>query len=226
MKDIPSQRGAALLRRWIAEGEHSRQDFKFMISDARKIARSISAFANREGGRLLIGVKDNGSIAGVRNEEDIYVVEQAAQIYCSPAQDVEFTAYSVDATTHVICASIARAQQRPVEVLEADGIRRAYYRIADENITAHPLMVRAWRRRSENDSPLLFSLSESEAELLDLLDSNPEGMRPRDIALEIHRSSAETDNLIVNLASIGIVDFRHAGSEFLIVRTSDESESD
>lgn len=173
MKDIPSQRGAALLRRWIAEGEHSRQDFKFMISDARKIARSISAFANREGGRLLIGVKDNGSIAGVRNEEDIYVVEQAAQIYCSPAQDVEFTAYSVDATTHVICASIARAQQRPVEVLEADGIRRAYYRIADENIAAHPLMVRAWRRRSENDSPLLFSLSESEAELLDLLDSRP-----------------------------------------------------
>ena len=80
MKDIPSQRGAALLRRWIAEAEHSRQDFKFMISDARKIARSISAFANREGGRLLIGVKDNGSIAGVRNEEDIYVVEQAAQI--------------------------------------------------------------------------------------------------------------------------------------------------
>lgn len=87
-------------------------------------------------------------------------------------------------------------------------------------------MVRAWRRRSENDSPLLFSLSESEAELLDLLDSRPEGMHPRDIALGIHRSSAETDGLIVNLASIGIVDFRHAGSEFLIVRTSDESESD
>ena len=176
MKDLQAIRGTTILRRMVAEGEHERQDFKFAISDARKIARSISAFANREGGRLLIGVKDNGSIAGVRNEEDIYVVEQAAQIYCSPAQDVEFTAYSVDATTHVICASIARAQQRPVEVLEADGIRRAYYRIADENIAAHPLMVRAWRRRSENDSPLLFSLSESEAELLDLLDSRPEGM--------------------------------------------------
>ena len=30
----------------IEEGEHEHQDFKFQISDARKIARSISAFAN------------------------------------------------------------------------------------------------------------------------------------------------------------------------------------
>ena len=28
-----------------------------------KIAKSLSAFANTEGGRLLVGVKDNGKIA-------------------------------------------------------------------------------------------------------------------------------------------------------------------
>lgn len=41
----------------IEEGEHEMQDFKFSISDSRKIARSISAFANHSGGRLLVGVK-------------------------------------------------------------------------------------------------------------------------------------------------------------------------
>ena len=51
----------------IAEGEHQQQDFKFEISDARKIARTLSAFSNTDGGRLLIGVKDNGKIAGVRS---------------------------------------------------------------------------------------------------------------------------------------------------------------
>ena len=55
--------------RLIAEGEHQTQDFKFEISDACKIARSISAFANTDGGRLLVGGKDNGKIAGVRAEE-------------------------------------------------------------------------------------------------------------------------------------------------------------
>ena len=88
MKDLHAVRGRYRIQRLVDEGEHQQQDFKFLISDARKIARSVSAFANRDGGRLLIGVKDNGTIAGVRNEEDVYVVEQAAQRYCRPAQEV------------------------------------------------------------------------------------------------------------------------------------------
>ena len=54
---------AEYLRDLINQGEHQQQDFKFEISDARKIARSLSAFSNTEGGRLLVGVKDNGKIA-------------------------------------------------------------------------------------------------------------------------------------------------------------------
>ncbi|MDE6086648.1 MAG: ATP-binding protein, partial [Muribaculaceae bacterium] len=71
-------RGLRHLQELIDQGEHEHQDFKFLISDARKIARSISAFANNDGGRLLVGVKDNGVIAGVRSEEDLYMIEQAA----------------------------------------------------------------------------------------------------------------------------------------------------
>ena len=51
------------IQKLIAEGEHQKQDFKFAISDIRKIAKSISAFSNTEGGRLLIGVKDNGKMS-------------------------------------------------------------------------------------------------------------------------------------------------------------------
>ncbi len=145
MKDIKAVRGSDLVRAMVAEGEHEHQDFKFAISDARKIARSISAFANNGGGRLLIGVKDNGVIAGVRNEEDAYVVELAASRYCRPEQSVQFRAYKVDGTAIVIVADIAAATARPVLAGEPDGSWRAYYRVADENIAAHPLMVRAWR---------------------------------------------------------------------------------
>ena len=61
----------------IAQGEHQQQDFKFEISDARKIAKTLSAFSNTDGGRLLVGVKDNGRIAGVRSEEEIYMIDAA-----------------------------------------------------------------------------------------------------------------------------------------------------
>jgi len=47
------------LRKLIAEGENQHLDFKYCVSDSRKIARTLSAFANSDGGRLLIGVRDN-----------------------------------------------------------------------------------------------------------------------------------------------------------------------
>jgi len=151
MKDIKAVRGSDLVRAMVAEGEHEHQDFKFAISDARKIARSISAFANNGGGRLLIGVKDNGVIAGVRNEEDAYVVELAASRYCRPEQSVQFRAYKVDGTAIVIVADIAAATARPVLAGEPDGSWRAYYRVADENAygarVAHGLCPDEYRQR-------------------------------------------------------------------------------
>jgi len=73
----------------ISEGEHQMLDFKFEISDSRRIARSLAAFANTDGGRLLVGVKDNGAIAGVRSDEEIHMIQAAAEMYCQPK--VEYT---------------------------------------------------------------------------------------------------------------------------------------
>jgi predicted HTH transcriptional regulator len=53
------------IKNLIKQGEHQQLDFKFEITDSKKIARSLVAFANTDGGKLLIGVKDNGAIAGV-----------------------------------------------------------------------------------------------------------------------------------------------------------------
>lgn len=92
-KDLQAIRGKFYIHRLIDEGEHEHQDFKFKISDARKIARSISAFANNDGGRLLVGVRDNGTIAGLRSEEDMHLIDAAARIYCTPAQEVEMQAF-------------------------------------------------------------------------------------------------------------------------------------
>src|SRR5664280_1693554 len=72
------------IRNLIQSGENQQLDFKFEISDSRKIARTLVAFSNTDGGTLLIGVKDNGKIAGVRTDEEFYMVQAAADMYCKP----------------------------------------------------------------------------------------------------------------------------------------------
>ena len=200
----------------VAEGEHERQDFKFAVSDARKIARSVSAFANRDGGRLLIGVKDNGTIAGVRNEEDAYVVETAASIYCRPAVPVSFHAYSVDTGIRVIVAEIAPCATRPVAASEPDGTWRAWYRVADENIAAHPLMVRAWQRAADG---IALVLTDSHASLLRLLDARGElPADSRSLAVALHISGHAAAEAAVELAAAGVLTFVHTRAGFMLRR--------
>ena len=76
------------IRNLISEGEHQQQDFKYRVSDAMKLAKSVSAFANTDGGRLLIGVRDDGNMSGVRDEEEIYMMHQAAYRYCRPQASI------------------------------------------------------------------------------------------------------------------------------------------
>lgn len=216
MKDLPVTRGRRYITALVAEGEHDRQDFKYAVSDARKIARSISAFANAGGGRLLIGVKDNGAIAGVRNEEDAYVVELAAHRYCDPPQEVDFKAYSVDTGVVVIVANIGIAAARPVRVIEEDGRRRAFYRVADENIVAHPLMVRSWLAQQ----PLALSLDGEASQLLALLDSRPEGMGVPELARSIPVPRRRLEEIIISLAAADIVGFTYHSPDFLIIRNT------
>lgn len=213
MKDLRAIRGTRYINALIAEGEHQRQDFKFAISDARKIARSISAFANREGGRLLIGVKDNGTVAGVRNDEDVYMIETAAQIYCSPPQQVSFTAYRVADGAVVVVAEIPPATSRPVRAQEPDGTWRSYYRVADENIVASPLMVRAWIR-AQSAAGELLTLSQAETQLIATVRTRHTA--PHDLLLSLKASRHTIEEAIVRLAAIGLIEFRYDGSRFLL----------
>ncbi len=214
VKDIKAVKGKFYIKRLIEEGEHEHQDFKFAINDARKIARTISAFANNDGGRLLIGVKDNGNIAGVRNEEDMYVVEQAAQMYCRPPQNVKFTAFNTDGGAIVLQAEVARASSRPVLAQEPDKSWRAYYRVNDENIVAPDIMTRTWKI-SESSNGRCFTLSETELSLIDHL-KEVSSTTVEEYMYAAHISKHTAEDIISHLLSIDILTFIHTPSGFKI----------
>ena len=143
----------------IEQGEHQQLDFKFEVSDSKKIARTLSAFANTDGGRLLIGVKDNGNISGVRSEEEYYMIEAASKMYTRPEVPFEATRWEVNGKT-VLEVYIAPSPDKP------------HIRVADENILANEVLVLAWQKKHKPDGTLL-KISKPVERLFAYLDDHP-----------------------------------------------------
>lgn len=158
------------IQKLIDEGEHLKQDFKFEISDARKIAKTLSAFSNTAGGKLLIGVKDNGKISGIQSDEEIYMVDGAATLYCQP--EVSFTSrkWNIDGKT-VLEIDVPKGKNKPYMAKSPDGKWLAYIRVHNQNFLVNSIQLKVWK--SENKIAGVFlPFTEKEKILLEYLQNN------------------------------------------------------
>ena len=92
----------------------------------------------------MVGVKDNGKIAGIRSEEEIYMIEAAATMYCCPKVEIETRTYLVEGKS-VLEVSIGEMAVKPVYALDEKNNPWAYIRIKDENILATPVHLKMWQ---------------------------------------------------------------------------------
>ena len=159
------------IKNLILQGEHQQQDFKFQVNDSRKIARTLVAFANTDGGKLLIGVKDNGVIAGIRTEEEYHMIEAAAAMYCKPEMDFAFRHWNIDGK-RVLEVDVPRAQVKPVYAKTDNNTWMAWIRVGDQNILADTIMIKFWKRQKSPRGTVIH-YSDNEKLLLQHLSTHP-----------------------------------------------------
>lgn len=195
----------------IAQGEHRQQDFKFGVDDAAKLARSVSAFANTVGGRLLIGVRDDGTIAGVSSDEEIFMMTRAAYSCCEPEADINFKTYHADGH-NVVIATIPPATDKPICAIDVKGHKTAYLRIKDENVAASPVIIEMWKQdqREENMMPY----TDTESNLMEMMRLNPR--QPLQVISKIsHIKRFLVTKILARLIRYEIVGWEWDGNDFL-----------
>lgn len=190
------------IQKLIQQGEHQTQDFKYCISDSKKIARSLVAFANTDGGRLLIGIKDNGRIAGVRSDEEYYMVESAAKIYSKPPIDFTTRQHTVDGKT-ILEVIIEPSAEKPHFAKDDEGKWWAYFRKDDENKLANKVMIEVWKAQNSTKG-ILINYSDDEKVLLDYLERN-EKISVSKYARIAHLSYKKAEQIIINFRSLNIL---------------------
>lgn len=159
------------IRKLIELGESQTLDFKFAINDSRKIARSLVAFANSDGGTLLIGVRDNGSIAGIRSGEELHMVDTASFMYCRPEVKLDKHLWNIEGK-EVLEVKIARQHSSSLfSVKEENNKEQVYIRIQDENVAVNSVYLSAWAKKHQ-DKGIKLSYTEREKEFLKLFESD------------------------------------------------------
>ena len=159
------------LKKLISLGESSSLEFKRKASYPDKIVREMIAFANAQGGTLLVGISDDGQVAGLKHPEDeSYVIQQSLQ-KCSPRLPVTETFIPVGDGRHVIQYHIAESNHKPHYFMGGER-REAYIRVNDQSIKASR-EVREIARRSQLKKDIRFHYGEHEKILMHYLDINP-----------------------------------------------------
>lgn len=188
----------------IEQGEHQQLDFKFEVSDSKKIARTLSAFANTDGGRLLIGVKDNGSISGIRSEEEYYMIEAASQMYTRPEVPFTATRWDMNGKT-VLEVYIAPSADKPHVAPDKEDKYRAYIRVADENMLANDVLVLSWKKQHKPDGTLL-RLSKPVELLFSWLEQH-ESISTNQFCRIAHINYYTAKNILSDLLAIGALKY-------------------
>jgi predicted HTH transcriptional regulator len=190
------------IQKLIAEGEHQQLDFKFGITDSRKIARTLAAFANTDGGRLLIGVKDNGAIAGVRTGEEFYMVQAASELYTQPLVSFDVKEWQVEGRA-VLEIIVPKSQAMPHSAPDKDGKWKVYIRVKDHNYLVNNIWLRVLHHQKTHAGTLV-EYTEKERILITYLSEHEKISLSKFIKLAgINRRKAE--NLLVNFISLSII---------------------
>jgi len=161
------------LRKLASEGEGIQLEFKRKASHPEKIVRELIAFANTEGGTLLIGVDDDGSIPGVKYpDEEAHVVRQSLTQYCRPLLTYNESIISIPDNRYVVRFDVPSSLKRPHYLALNKIDRETFVRVKDMSIKASPEMEELVRR-AKKKRDIHFMFGDAEKKLMEYFNAHP-----------------------------------------------------
>ncbi|AOM79919.1 helix-turn-helix domain-containing protein [Pedobacter steynii] len=191
------------IKKLILQGEGTTLDFKKTITSNEKIAKSLVAFANNKGGQLLIGVADDGTIKGVKSEdEERYMITKSAHQFCRPAIEPEFEEIYVDDKL-VLVVSIQASDTKPHYALDENKKWWVYFRVQDKSLLASKIIVDVIKKSGDQNGQLI-SYTDYEKKLFEYL--GQQGRITLKEFSKITRSSyKKAQKVLVNLIISGVI---------------------
>jgi ATP-dependent DNA helicase RecG len=113
----------------IANGENSGVEFKRDNVRPEQLAKEIVALANFQGGRILLGVEDDGQISGIQRDDlEAWIMDTVFGHYIHPQILPFYEEIAFDDSKRVAVVSITRGTAKPY-VVRHNGREEVYVRV-------------------------------------------------------------------------------------------------
>jgi len=147
------------------KGEGLHVEFKKKAAHPEKIVKEIVAMANTEGGHLLIGVDDDGTVSGQRYiEEEVYAMDKAIQELILPVIHLKKHVVHLNPKKGVAVYEIQKSTSGPHFIWD-DKRKKAYIRVADKSIQASREMWEIMKRKQRQEN-IIFKYGKKEELLM------------------------------------------------------------
>jgi len=187
-------------------------DYKQEITSAHKIAKTMVSFANHKGGTLLVGVRDNRTIAGIRTEDEKYMLDLAASFYCKPEIILAIIEHQIGDKVVLECI-VPEGDGKPYYAKGEDEKWWVYIRNKDKSLLASKIVVDVLKRQSSNLGTVI-SYGKNEEALLKYLEEN-ERINLQEFRKMVNISKWRAAKILVNLISAGVIrNHTHEKTEF------------
>jgi ATP-dependent DNA helicase RecG len=120
------------------------------ISKPKSWLKTVSAFANGQGGSFFYGVKDDGTIIGLDDVRTVTEqISKLIQAKVSPLPDFSLKPYRVDGGKTVLVLQVQRGELPPYYYV-GEGNTTAFVRLGDESVPASPQQLSELARCGKN----------------------------------------------------------------------------
>ena len=200
-----SSMSKADLTNLVERGESSFLEFKQKVASPEKLAREITAFANTEGGIILVGVSDKGELIGLETYlEEEFWLKKAAEEECIPPVDITLELFQMG-QRDILIVGVPESPEKPVQVKagKSNKLRKVFVRVNDTSVEASDEYIQVLKQGGAPQG-VTFEYGEKEQILFRYL-KEYSVITVSDFSNVAYINSYRATKILVNLVSAGVL---------------------
>ena len=138
------------VKQLITRGQDVSLEFTSHIENQLTITRTIVAFANTNGGKVIVGINEKNKVIGVEPAEELKLFKELINNDCAPI--VPFESKVIEEGRHLLLEIDVPKSSIKHKAKGEEGGMQFYHRIKDTTLVGNRVIINLWKLQDDSTS--------------------------------------------------------------------------